>query len=422
MWVGVESARMTDHDLYQQILGLTPPWRVRTVDLRLDDEEVLVHVVQDASLGQALCPECRTACPGYDTAKERRWRHLDTCQLKTYLVCSVPRVSCPQHGVHVAYVPWSDPGSGFTAAFEALAITVLKATVVQSRAAHLLRLSESQVHDLMHRAVERGMLRRDATQVMPHLGIDEKSIRRGHSYMSVLTDTDHRRVLELVEGRTLAAARSLLSEALGAGQKSQVRSVSMDMWPAFQSAQEHELPEADRVHDRFHVVKYLAEAVDQTRRSEHARLCKAGDTTLSRTKYVWLKNPQNLTPKQKELFGALAQTDLETAKVWAFKDTFQEFFACTDMAQGKAFFANWYDAAMRLNNRYLTKVATMLEGHLAGLLNYLKHRTTNASAESMNGRIQQVKASARGFRRFTSFRVAILFHLGKLDLYPHKSL
>jgi len=374
---------MTDHDLYQQILGLTPPWRVRTVDLRLDDEEVLVHVVQDASLGQALCPECRTACPGYDTAKERRWRHLDTCQLKTYLVCSVPRVSCPQHGVHVAYVPWSDPGSGFTAAFEALAITVLKATVVQSRAAHLLRLSESQVHDLMHRAVERGLLRRDATQVMPHLGIDEKSIHRGHSYMSVLTDTDHRRVLELVEGRTLAAARSLLSEALGAGQKSQVRSVSMDMWPAFQSAQEHELPEADRVHDRFHVVKYLfhvvkylAEAVDQTRRSEHARLCKAGDTTLSRTKYVWLK----------------------------------------------AFFANWYDAAMRLNNRYLTKVATMLEGHLAGLLNYLKHRTTNASAESMNGRIQQIKASARGFRRFTSFRVAILFHLGKLDLYPHKSL
>ena len=64
----------------------------------------------------------------------------------------------------------------------------------------------------------------------------------------------------------------------------------------------------------------------------------------------------------------------------------------------------------------------MLEGHLAGLLNYLKHRTTNASAESMNGRIQQIKASAHGFRRFTSFRVAILFHLGKLALYPHKSL
>ena len=135
---------MTDHDLYQQILGLTRPWRVPTVDLRLDDEEVLVHVVQDASLGQALCPKCRTACPGYDTAKGRRWRHLNTCQLTTTLVCTVPRVSCLQHGVHVAYVPWSDPGSGFTAAFEALAITVLKATVVQSRAAHLLRLSESQ--------------------------------------------------------------------------------------------------------------------------------------------------------------------------------------------------------------------------------------------------------------------------------------
>lgn len=421
MWVIVESAFMTDHDLYQQILGLTPPWRVSEVELRLDDEEILVHVVHDVSSGQAQCPECLKGCPGYDTSKERRWRHLDTCQLKTYLVCSVPRVQCPEHGVHVAHVPWSEPGSGFSAAFEALAITVLRATVVQSRCAHLLRLSQAQVHDLMHRAVERGLLRRDHSQPMPALGIDEKSIHRGHSYMSILSDTNNQRVVEVVEGRTLLAARSLLTGALSAAQKSQVRSVSMDMWAAFQTAQERELPEADRVHDRFHVAKYLADAVDQTRRSEHARLSKTGDKTLTKTKYVWLKNPENLTPKQQEVFGALAQTELETAKVWAFKDTFREFFACATWQQGLAFFDNWYNAAIGLNNRFLTKVATMFREHLPGLLNYLKHRMTNASAESMNGRIQQIKASAKGYRRFPSFRVAILFHLGKLDMHPHKT-
>ena len=412
---------MTDHDLYQQILGLTPPWRVSNVELRIDDEEILVHVIHDVSLGQAQCPQCRKACPGYDTSKERRWRHLDTCQLKTYLLCAVPRVQCPEHGVHVAHVPWSDPGSGFSAAFEALAITVLRATVVQSRSAHLLRLSQSQVHDLMHRAVERGLLRRDDSQPMPHLGIDEKSIHRGHSYMSILSDTHHQRVVEVVEERTLLAARSLMANALSASQKSQVRSISMDMWQAFQTAQEHELPDADRVHDRFHVAKYLADAVDQTRRSEHARLSKTGDKTLTKTKYVWLKNPENMTAKQQALFGTLAQTDLETAKVWAFKDTFREFFACATWEQGQAFFANWYKGATELNNRYLTKVATMFGEHLPGLLNYLKHRTSNASAESMNGRIQQIKASAKGFRRFASFRVAVLFHLGKLDMHPHKT-
>ena len=273
----------------------------------------------------------------------------------------------------------------------------------------------------MHRAVERGLLRRDDSQAVPHLGIDEKSIHRGHSYMSILSDTHGRRVVEVVEDRTLLAARSLMAGALSAAQKSQVRSVSMDMWQAFQTAQEHELPEADRVHDRFHVAKYLADAVDQTRRSEHARLSKAGDKTLTKTKYVWLKNPENMTTKQQALFGTLAQTELETAKVWAFKDTFREFFACADMQQGQAFFDNWYKGATGLNNRYLTKVATMFSEHLPGLLNYLKHRTSNASAESINGRIQQIKASAKGFRRFPSFRVAILFHLGKLDLHPHKT-
>jgi transposase len=412
---------MTDHDLYQRILGLTVPWRVSDVELRIDDEEILVRVVHDLSLGQAQCPKCRKPCPGYDTMDERRWRHLDTCQLKTFLVCSVPRVSCSEHGVHVAHVPWGEPNSGFTSAFETLAISVLAATIVQSRAARLLRVSDGQMHDVMHRAVERGLLRRDSETVMEHLGMDEKSIHRGHSYTTVLTDTGNDRVVEMVEGRTISAAKSLILKGVSKSQRPHVRSVSMDMWSAFQTAKESELPEADHVHDRFHVAKYLADAVDKTRRSEHVRLSKVGDKSLNKTKYVWLKNPENMTDKQKALFESLAASDLDTVKAWAFKDTFKEFFACSTVEQAKAFFDNWYLGAVELGNRFLTKVADMLSDHVDGLLNYIKHRTSNATAESLNGRIQQIKSSARGYRKFASFRVAVLFHLGRLDLYPHKS-
>jgi len=413
---------MTDNDLYQKILGLTPPWRVSDVDLCIDAEEIYVYVVHDISLGQAQCPVCQRGCPGYDTSHERKWRHLDTCQLKTYLVCAVPRVTCPEHGVHTAHVPWAEPGSRFTDAFESLGISVLRATIVQSQASRLLRLSETQVHDLMHRAVERGLLRRDENVVMEHLGIDEKSIHRGHSYMTVLTDTDNKRVVEMVESRKLKAAKSLLDQALSDVQKTQVRSVSMDMWPAFQTAVETVLPNADHVHDRFHIAGYLADAVDKTRRSEQSRLSKDGDETLKKTKYVWLKNPENMTPKQKELLENLTTADLETPKVWAFKDTFKEFFACANIDQGKAFFDNWFQGAIALGNTHLTKVANMFQEHLQGLLNYIKHKTNNATAEGLNGRIQHIKASAKGYRKFESFRIAVLFHLGKLDLYPHKSL
>jgi transposase len=319
-------------------------------------------------------------------------------------------------------VPWSDPGSGFTAAFEALAIAILRATSTQSRAAALLRLSATQVHDVMHRAVTRGLLRRSQEEIMEHVGIDEKSIHSGHSYMSVLSDTGGKRVVEVTENRTLLSACELLRSGISPSQKPHVRTVSMDMWKAFQSAQEEELPNADRVHDRFHIVKYLSDAVDLTRRSEHARLTKTGDKTLSKTKYVWLKNPDNMSSKQKELLDSLANAELETAKVWAFKDVFNEFFACQSVAQGKEFFEKWFKGAIDLNNRHLTKVANMLSEHLDGLLNYLKHRTTNATAEGINSRIQHIKASARGYRKFENFRIAILFHLGKLDMNPHRSL
>jgi transposase len=413
---------MTDHDLYQQILGLSSPWRVSGVELLLAQDEVLVHVVHDPALGKALCPECQTASPGYDSSEERRWRHLDTCQLKTYLVCQVPRIQCPVHGVRTAYLPWTEPKSRFTLAFESLAISVLRATVAQNKAADLLRLTPSQIHDLMHRAVARGMERRDADEIMKHLGIDEKSIHKGHSYMSILSDTDNRRVVEVTQGRTTEAARALFETGVIEKQRPFVESVSMDMWQAFQNAKECVLPEADLVHDRFHVVMHLSDAVDLTRRSEQKELSKEGDKTLSKSKYIWLRNPEHMTDKQKELLATLRLSELKTAQAWAFKDAFQEFFLCTDIAQGQAFFENWYAGAIALGNRYLTKVADMLQGHLDGLLNYLKHRVNNATAEGLNSQIQHIKASARGYRKFENFRVAILFHLGKLDLYPHNSL
>ena len=109
---------MRDKDLYQQILGLAAPWRVEDVALDLKQERVTVQVALEP--GSALCcPQCGQAAPGYDH-REREWRHLDTCQFQTIVAARVPRVQCPAHGVRQIAVPWAEPGSGFTALFEAL--------------------------------------------------------------------------------------------------------------------------------------------------------------------------------------------------------------------------------------------------------------------------------------------------------------
>ena len=115
---------MQDRQLYAQILGIGDPWLVESVDLRLEQGEVVVRLQRRES-ARLSCPHCERSCPGYDH-QVRRWRHLDTCQYQTILEAPIPRCECPEHGVRQIEVPWAEPGSRFTALFESLAIDWIK--------------------------------------------------------------------------------------------------------------------------------------------------------------------------------------------------------------------------------------------------------------------------------------------------------
>jgi transposase len=409
---------MQDTELYHHLLGLQEPWQVVNVELNLDDQVVYVYVDFEGSKAAFDCPKCGTYANLYDRRETRMWRHLDSCQFQTYLVASLPRVRCREHGVLTANVFWAEPNSRFTALFERFALEVLRATQVQARAAQILRLSADQIQYLMHKAVVRGLSRRDPAQAIVHAGLDEKSFQQGHQYATILSDLDQGRVVEVIQDRTQEAATTLLNTALTPAQKESVQSVSMDMWVAFQNAKQAVLPNAQIVHDRFHIAGYLNDAVDATRKDEHKRLSRQEDKTLAKTKYLWLRSEGSLRDKHQQALDQLTGLELETAKVWAFKECFRQFFDCQTEYGARVFFQNWYEAALALGNAPLNKVAYMLHRHLEGLLAYIRHRVTNAVAENRNGQIQRVKTNARGFRQFPNFRVAILFFLGKLDIYP----
>jgi len=372
----------------------------------------------DGRSANFACPECHQNANIYDRREKREWRHLDSCQFKTFLVASVPRVSCPKHGILTAPVFWSEANSRFTEMFETFALHVLLATQVQARAANLLRLSPGQIHDLMQRAVARGLLRRDTTEEIAHLSVDEKSFQEGHRYVSILSDPCVKRVLDLVEGRSQESVDELFTTGISSQQRKKVRSVSMDMWPAFMKARETFCPQADTVHDRYHVAAYLNDAVDKTRRAENKQLTRQDDTSLHKSKYLWLRSDANMTDKQRTALEALTCLELDTAKVWAFKESFRQFFECATEYGARSFFLCWHEAALALGNTHLAKVANMLNRHLGGLIAYIHHRVTNAAAEGLNAQIQLIKSNARGFRKWGNFRIAILFFLGKLDLYP----
>jgi len=332
---------MQDTQLYHHLLGLQEPWQVVHVELNLDEQTVYVYVDFEGRKAAFACPECGTYAHLYDRRETRRWRPLDSCQFQTYLVASLPRVRCRQHGVLTANVFWAEPNSRFTALFERFALEVLRATQVQARAAQLLRLSADQIQSLCHKAVARGLARRDAAEAIVHAGLEEKSFQQGHQYATILSDLDAGRVVEVIQDRTQEAATTLLDTALTPAQKQSVASVSMDMWPAFQNAKEAVLPHACVVQDRFHIAGYLNDAVDATRKDEHKRLSRQEDKTLAKTKSLWLRSEGSLSNKHQQALDQLSGLELETAKVWAFKECFRQFLACQSEYGARVFFAHW---------------------------------------------------------------------------------
>jgi transposase len=398
---------------YGKLLGLEAPWEVSSAQLDLLRGRVELEVVwaKDAAV---VCPECGIECARHDHAPQREWRHLNVMQFLTVIKARVPRCHCPQHGVKTVKTPWAEPGSHFTLHFEAFAVQLISACRSLTQVAELLELDWDGVQRLVSRAVARGLARRSLEDIV-YVGLDEKSFLRGQSYVSVASDIKGARVLEVVRERDQAAGEALW-QVLPDAQRKKVQAAAMDMSGSYVAATRAQAPQAVIVHDKFHVAKMLNEAVDQTRRAEHACLQAKGDNTLNGTRYLWL---HGMVPEAKQAsFAELLEINLKTSKAWCYKEQFIEFWAQPDAAHAAQFFKDWHHSVVRTRLTRVKAVAKTLKKHLTNLLTYFVHPITNAISEGFNSKIQAIKSDARGFRSFVNYRARILFHCGKLSLLP----
>ena len=410
---------------YNNLLGIEKPWQVSKVEMEKEGKQIKIHLNHKTN-SLFACKKCGNLCSVYDHQKERMWRHLDTCDYETYVVANLPRTSC-SCGIYTITPTWSREQSRFTLMFESHIIDVLQQTQVISRSALLLNLSESKVRTVRNNAVIRGIKNRQiqGDYKLVHLCIDEKSLHQGHHYVSILYDGKTGAVLEVVEHRTEKAVLSAFEELNYSVDLEQVEVITMDMWSAFKTAAQRSLPNAEIVHDRFHLAQYLNKAVDITRRAENKKLRKQENEILKGTRYLWLKNEVNLTPLQKILRDEILENnqitenlDLQTIQVWKLKEDFKLFFDSTTETEANDFFKKWELKVLDLKNQPLIKVLNTFKRHLEHLTTYCKYKVSNAMAESINTSIQLLKAKAKGFYSAENFRINILFHFGKFDLYP----
>jgi transposase len=408
---------MQDTKLYQQILGLSEPWEVVRVELKVQEQEVRIWVEHDAQ-ARFNCPHCSKPCALYDHAVERRWRHLDTCQFQTYLHARIPRVDCPEHGVSNVEVPWGSKNSRFTLMMEGLIIDLLMACQNVQSVCDLIGIGWDAVAQVMARAVKRGQ-KRKVHEPIRYLGVDEKSFRKRHHYITVVSDLEKGSVEYVSEHHnkeSLAGYYRGLSQA----DKEKIQAVAMDMCLAYEQATLEHLPEGQEkiVFDRFHVMQNLNKALDRVRQSENWELSRKQDQTLAKTRQMWLWGQENLPEKYQERFASLKQMDLKTSKAWALKEHLRHLWDQPDVATAKVFFGHWKDWVVKTKLKPMLHLARTLEKKLGQIVNYCRHRITSAGCEGLNSKITTVKIRAAGYRNLERFKTAILFYCGKLQLHP----
>ena len=407
---------MNDTKLYEQILGLQPPWSVQSVTLKKAEGIIEVEVICADTLWG--CPQCGQRMHRHDTQR-RRWRHLDSGQFQTIVTAEVPRVKCPEHGTQTVQVPWAEPRSRFTVLFERLAIDLLQECSTAAACQHL-RISWDEADGIKQRALDRGLQRRQIGPLQ-RMCVDEKAVGWGHQYVTIVSQTDgeQTRVLALEDDRTQESLerfwRTLTPEQLAG-----IETVAMDMWEPYRNATLRHVPEAaDKiVYDRFHVAQHMNRAVDEVRRREHATLDARGDTTLKGSRQLWLFGLENLPAKWADRFKALRAAATKTGRAWKIKEMLRSFWDCAEPAEATAYFKDWCRQAMATRLEPVQKVVRMLKTHWQHLRAYFQHRLTNAAAEGINSRIQHYIQRACGYRNRDRFKRDVLFHLGGLDLHP----
>jgi transposase len=399
---------MRDTTLLQQALGLAPPWTV--VRSAFDAEAHRLDVQIDFAPGSRFaCPTCgATDCPAYDTER-KTWRHLNFFQHQAYLSARVPRIRCDTCGIKQANVPWARPDSGFTLLFEAMVMTMVSAMPVRA-VARIVGEHDTRLWRMVHHYVDQALARTDASDVT-QIAIDETAARRGHDYITLFVDIDRARVLFATEGRDANTVAAFANDlAAHGGDAEAIEEVCIDMSPAFIKGVAESLPNATITFDKFHAVKIINDAVDHVRRAEQKQ-----QSMLRGTRYIWLRNPDNLSDRQRRTLENLPTRHLKTARAYQIRLAFQDFYD-QPPAEATSYLKKWYFWATHSRLEPIIDAAHTVKRHWDGILRWFDSKIANGLIEGINSLVQAAKAKARGYRSIRNLKAMVYLLAGKLDL------
>jgi transposase len=381
------------------------------------EETVECMIVHIDRLGKRLlrCGLCRQRCRKVHSVRQQReWRDLSMRKLPLKLRYRPRRVECPRCGVRVEEFPWAEPWARVTTALSN-AVARLARELSWQGTAREYGLNWKTVAGIVKRAVQYGLRNRKRPPVHA-IGIDEVSRRKGQVYLTVVYDLERRVLLWVGDGRTEEAVQTFFTEEMGRRRCGTLRVVCMDMWaPYIKLVREH-ARNAQILFDRFHIVKHLNEAVDEVRRALMRTLSLKERATFKGTRWLLLKNPWNLSPRQQDRLSTLVRWNTPLVRAWYLKESFQLFWTYKQPWRAERHLRKWMSSAMRSRLEPFKKFVRLLRSHLDGILPWTKLRLSNGAVEGMNNKIKSISHRSFGFRGAENFIAAIYHCCARLPL------
>lgn len=363
-------------------------------------------------LPQHACSRCGTKTLRRYDHEVRGLRDLAISGRAVYLLVPQWRVVCRRcQAVVTEEMDLCDPGQVLTRRYEQYIARLCEILPVQA-VAELEGLSWSAVVRIDRKYLE---LRKRAHEIgdVRKLCLDEVAYRKGQRYLTVVSDLDTRRVVWVGKGREKATVAAFF-QALGPHKAVQIQCVSMDMSSAYIAAVEEGAPQAFIIYDRFHIMQYINQAVDQVRRDEHRKADRAGKEALKNKRFVLLRRERDLPMKQRISLWELYGLNESIAISHILKEDFFTLFECKSVDQAARFLDAWIHRAKESKLQPFARLCEQLDRWRDGLLNYFIHRISNGLAEAINNNINVLKRVARGFRDLDYFMLKILQRCGNL--------
>lgn len=358
------------------------------------------------------CSTCGKLGRVRDRLAVRTWRHVPLWGIPVTLSYAPARVSCTHCGkTRVEAIPWSQGKCRLSTGLIWLLSSWCK-LLAWDVVAKLFGVHWNTVATAVRQAVAYGLEHRELADVL-YIGIDELSRQKGHVYVTNVYDLKEKRLIWSGEGRSQETLRAFFEEH-GQALKQRVKAVCCDMWQPYTDMVKEHLPDATLVFDKFHIMQHLLKAVDEVRREEARELKKTNPELLKRTRYIWLKNPENLTDKQRARLGHLEQLNLRCNRAYLLKESFREFWGYKRKGWARRFLNKWFWWATHSRLKPMRNFAWMLRNHEENILTYFDERITNGAVEGMNNKAKVVSHRCYGFRTANNYITALYHCLGNL--------